>query len=41
VKKVATIATAIPAAPIVLPYRARAGWERNCSATMKQTIVTR
>jgi hypothetical protein len=41
VKKVATIANAIPTAPIQLPYRARAGCDRNWSATMKQTIVTR
>jgi hypothetical protein len=41
VKKVATIATAIPNAPIRFPFRARAGWERNWSARMKQTIVTR
>ena len=41
VKKVATSATVIPNAPIQFPCRARAGWERNWSAMMKETIVTR
>ncbi len=40
-KNVATIATAIPNAPTRFPLRARAGWERNWSATMKLTIATR
>ena len=40
-KNVATIATVMPKAPIRLPFRAFAGCERNWSATMKQTIVTR
>ena len=40
-KKVARIATPIPNAPIQVPCRARAGWERKRSARMKQTIVTR
>ena len=40
-KNVATIANAIPTAPIQLPCLAFAGCERYWSATMKQTIVTR
>ena len=38
---VTTIASSIPAAPIWLPRRACAGLERNRSARMKETIVTR
>jgi hypothetical protein len=40
-KNVATMAIAMPNAPIRLPWRARAGLERKRSARMKQTIVTR
>ena len=39
-KNVATIATAMPNAPIQLPLRACAGSDRKRSARMKQTIVT-
>ena len=38
---VTTIASAMPAAPTWLPSRARRGLERNRSARMKVTIVTR
>ena len=36
-----TIAIAIPTAPIQFPRRAVVGDDRNRSARMKQTIVTR
>jgi hypothetical protein len=38
---VATIAIAMPTAPIQLPRRAVAGDDRNRSASTKHTIVTR
>src|SRR5690242_20186950 len=39
--QVTTIASSIPAAPIWLPRRACAGFDRNRSARMNVTIVTR